>query len=77
MPDDREVTIGGIVATVKTNIDKRGNTMAFVTVEDYTGSVELIFFSDCYEKRKEDTVSEKKVLITGRIATRGSLTHRK
>ncbi len=70
VPDDREVTIGGIVATVKTNIDKRGNTMAFVTVEDYSGSVELIFFSDCYDKSKEDTVTEKMVLVTGRIATR-------
>jgi DNA polymerase-3 subunit alpha len=69
-PDNREVTIGGIITSVKRTLDKRGNTMAFVTVEDYSGSVELILFSDCYEKGKDHVVNEKLVLVTGRVATR-------
>ena len=70
VPDNREVTIGGIVTSVKRTLDKRGNTMAFVTVEDYSGSVELILFSDCYEKGKDHVINEKLVLVTGRVATR-------
>ncbi|MEA2030764.1 MAG: DNA polymerase III subunit alpha [candidate division Zixibacteria bacterium] len=68
--DEREVTLGGIVASVKTVIDKRGNTMAFVTIEDYTGTVELILFSDCYSKSKDLIVVDQMVLVIGSVSTR-------
>ncbi|HOP05952.1 MAG TPA: DNA polymerase III subunit alpha [candidate division Zixibacteria bacterium] len=70
VPDDREVTIGGIITQVKTMIDKKGNNMAFVTQEDFTGSVELIMFSDCYEKHRQYIESDRIVLTTGRVSTR-------
>jgi DNA polymerase-3 subunit alpha len=68
--DGREVTIGGILTAVKTMLDKKGNMMAFATLEDYTGSVELILFSSCYDKCKENITEERMVLITGRVSTR-------
>jgi DNA polymerase-3 subunit alpha len=68
--DGREVTVGGIVAAVKTMVDKKGNLMAFATLEDFTGSVELILFSDCYEKSREATRVDQMVLVTGRVSTR-------
>ncbi len=68
--DGREVTVGGIVAAVKSMVDKKGNLMAFVTIEDFTGSVELILFSDCYEKSREATQVDRMVLVTGRVSTR-------
>ena len=68
--DGHEVTIGGIISVVKTTLDKKGNTMAFITLEDYTGSVELIIFSDCYEKNKGFIMEEQMVMVTGRISTR-------
>ncbi len=68
--DGREVIVGGIVAAVKSMVDKKGNLMAFVTIEDFTGSVELILFSDCYEKSREATQVDRMVLVTGRVSTR-------
>jgi DNA polymerase-3 subunit alpha len=68
--DGREVRIGGIVQTVKVMLDKRGNQMAFVTIEDFAGSVELIVFSDCYEKSKEFIAVDGIVLASGRVSTR-------
>ena len=68
--DGREVTVGGIVSAVKTTVDKKGNQMAFVTIEDFTGSVELILFSDCYEKCREYVRVDQMVLVMGRISTR-------
>jgi DNA polymerase-3 subunit alpha len=68
--DGREVTVGGIIAAVKSMVDKKGNLMAFVTLEDFTGSVELILFSDCYEKSREATQVDRMVLVTGRVSTR-------
>lgn len=69
-PDGREVTIGGIIATVKKMTDKKGNQMAFATIEDFTGSAELIIFSSCYDNCKEFVEADKMVLVTGRISTR-------
>ncbi len=68
--DGREVRIGGIVQTIKVMLDKRGNSMAFVTIEDFAGSVELIVFSDCYEKAKDFLKVDGVILASGRISTR-------
>ncbi|MFQ6007945.1 MAG: DNA polymerase III subunit alpha, partial [Candidatus Zixiibacteriota bacterium] len=68
--DGREVTIGGIITSVKRMLDKKGNTMAFVTLEDYTAGVELILFSDCYTKSRTFVEVDRLVLVTGRVSTR-------
>ena len=68
--DGREVTVGGIIASVKQMTDKKGNSMAFATLEDYSGKVELILFSSCYEKCKEAIEVDTMVLVTGRVSTR-------
>ncbi len=68
--DGREVTIGGIVTVVKKMVDKKGNMMAFVTMEDYSGSAELILFSDCFDKSKEYIAADRMVLVTGKVSTR-------
>lgn len=68
--DGREVYLGGIIQTIKVLPDKRGNQMAFVTVEDFKGSLELILFSDCYENSKEFIKVDGVILASGRISTR-------
>jgi len=68
--DGHEATIGGIITSIKAKLDKKGNQMGFVTLEDYTGSMESIMFSDCFEKNREHIVEEKMVLVTGRVSTR-------
>jgi len=68
--DGREVTMGGVVARINQMVDKRGNMMAFVTLEDFSGQTELIIFSDCFEKSKEYLVADRMVLISGRVSTR-------
>jgi DNA polymerase-3 subunit alpha len=68
--DGREVTVGGIITAVKRMLDKKGNTMAFVTLEDYSSGVELILFSDCYTKSRAFVEIDQLVLVTGRVSTR-------
>ena len=62
--------MGGVVARINQMVDKRGNMMAFVTLEDFSGQMELIIFSDCFEKSKEHLEVDRMVLITGRVSTR-------
>jgi DNA polymerase-3 subunit alpha len=68
--DGREVTVGGIIGALKSMTDKKGNLMAFATLEDFSGSVELILFSDCYEKNRKPAQVDQMVLVTGRVSTR-------
>jgi len=41
-------TTVGIVEKVHEHIDRNGNTMAFITLEDNTGQLEVVIFSDQY-----------------------------
>lgn len=68
--DGREVRLGGIISTIKLMNDKRGNRMAFVTLEDFKGTTEMIVFSDCYEKGKEHIFEDNIVMMQGRVSTR-------
>jgi len=70
LKDGTEVTVGGIIAAIKTMIDKKGNQMAFATLEDYSGQSELIIFSSCYETGKEFIDIDKMVIMSGRVSTR-------
>jgi len=70
VPDGREVTVGGIFTAVRKMLDKKGNMMAFATLEDYTGSTELIIFSDPFGKAQDTVIQDTMALVTGRISTR-------
>lgn len=68
--DGREVRLGGIISSVKLMNDKRGSRMAFVTLEDFKGTAEMIVFSDCFEKGKRHIVDDNIVMMSGRVSTR-------
>jgi DNA polymerase-3 subunit alpha len=70
LTDGLEVTLGGIITAVKTMTDKKGNLMAFASLEDFTGGAELIIFSDAFERGKQFVENDRMVLVTGRISTR-------
>lgn len=62
------VTIGGMITgkTVKTT--KNNKMMAFVTLEDLVGSVEVIVFPKDYEKKRDLLIEDAKVFIQGRAS---------
>ncbi len=68
--DGEELYIGGVITHVKTNIDRKKKQMAFATLEDFVGSVEVVIFSDCYEKNRRIIRSESMILVKGRASTK-------
>ena len=66
--DGDRVTIGGMITgkTVKTT--RTNQMMAFITLEDLVGSVEVIVFPKDYEKNREVFVEDAKVFIQGRAS---------
>jgi DNA polymerase-3 subunit alpha len=61
----------GIVIDVRRKIDRKGNTMAFVQLEDFTGKGEVIFFSDAYSKYQNILFVDSIVLVSGKAQSNG------
>ncbi|HUI30929.1 MAG TPA: DNA polymerase III subunit alpha [Candidatus Acidoferrales bacterium] len=61
----------GIVVDVRRKIDKKGNTMAFVQLEDFTGKGDVIFFSDAYSKYQGVLFADSIVLVSGKAESNG------
>ncbi len=66
-PDGGEVKICGIIATVKSMLTKKGDRMAYLTVEDLQGTIEVIVFPDLFRTAGELITPERIVRITGTI----------
>lgn len=47
-PDGVMVRIGGLIRSVKHHTTKKGDPMAFVTLEDFKGMVEMVIFPQSY-----------------------------
>jgi DNA polymerase III subunit alpha len=67
LPDRSEVRICGVVAGLKENITKKGDRMGFVTLEDLTGSVEVIVFPDVYGKAVASLKSDEPLIVAGSV----------
>jgi DNA polymerase-3 subunit alpha len=48
----REVRVGGLITALRETRTRRGQTMAFGTLEDLEGSFELVIFADCYARTR-------------------------
>ena len=66
--DGASVTIGGMITDKKIKYTKNDKIMAFLTVEDVAGSVEVIVFPRDYEKNADKLIEDEKVFIKGRVS---------
>ena len=65
--DSRQV-IGGMITGKTIKYTRTNKVMAFVTVEDLVGSVEVLIFPKPFEQYRELLVEDNKVLIEGRVS---------
>lgn len=68
--DGRQMSVGGIISTVRTIITKSGSKMAFVGLEDKFGEGEVIIFPSLYEQVGAKLVQDTVVTIVGRNSSR-------
>ncbi|MBA2565500.1 MAG: DNA polymerase III subunit alpha [Gemmatimonadetes bacterium] len=66
-----EVTLAGLVTNLRLMRDRKGNPMAFATLEDFSGTAECILFSEIYTASRELIASEKPLLMKGTLSTKG------
>jgi DNA polymerase-3 subunit alpha len=65
--DGSEVKMCGIIASVKSMLTKKGDRMAYLTVEDLLGTTEVIVFPDLFRTAGDLIAPERIVRITGSI----------
>lgn len=63
--DRRNVSLAGMIASQRIIYTKKGRPMTFLLVEDLTGEVEVVVFSDLYEKYQEELQEDRVVLLKG------------
>ena len=66
--DGQMVTVGGMVSERTIKITKTGKNMAFVTLEDLVGSVEVLVFPKDFEANRDLLTEDAKLFIRGRVS---------
>ena len=68
--DEQQVTLAGIVTAVKTKTTKNNSLMAYVTLEDDTGAMELLVFSRTLNTSGSYLKANFPVAVTGKLSVR-------
>ncbi|SEA13498.1 DNA polymerase-3 subunit alpha [Lachnospiraceae bacterium NK3A20] len=68
--DGANATIGGLITDVRIKYTKKNQVMAFVTIEDLTGTVSCIVFPSTYEKCAQQLREDAKVFARGRVQSK-------
>jgi DNA polymerase-3 subunit alpha len=71
-PSDQTVTVGGMITQRRTQLTKNGERMAFLTLEDLYGSIEVIVFPETYRRSMPWCESDEPLLVWGKVEGDGS-----
>jgi DNA polymerase-3 subunit alpha len=68
--DNVDVVFVGVISAIKKTPTRSGDLMAWLTLEDFAGSVECLCFPDLHETCKEILSADRIVIVQGRSSTR-------
>ncbi len=66
--DGQKVIVGGMVVDKTVKYTKNNKVMAFITLEDLVGTVEVVVFPRDYEKSQKYLEEDNKIFIQGRVS---------
>ena len=65
---DRAIVVAGLVVGLRVMQTKRGDRMAFVTLDDRTGRLELAVFSEMFERYRSLLVKDVLLVVKGHVS---------
>ena len=65
---NKTVSVAGFVTAINTRSDRRGEKIAFVTLDDRTGRVEVAAFSDAYSRYRDLLTKDRLVVVSGEVS---------
>jgi DNA polymerase-3 subunit alpha len=66
-PDGCKVTLGGVIQRLQLKNSRKGDRYAAFTLEDKTGTVEVICWPETYRKAEIDFTTDEPVCVTGTL----------
>lgn len=66
---DSKVVVAGMVANLRTTITKNGKEMAFATLEDFQGIIDLVIFPKIWDRFASIFRMEEVLLVEGQVDT--------
>lgn len=66
IPDEAKVIVGGMIAGVSVKYTRNNDKMAFLTLEDFQGTIEIVVFPKVYQQYSELLLEEAVILVKGR-----------
>ena len=70
IPNDAQVRVGGILASVNRRVNKNGMPWASAQLEDLTGGIEVMFFPHTYSNYGAEIADDVVVLVNAKVAVR-------
>jgi DNA polymerase III subunit alpha len=65
---DQTVVVAGLIIAMRTMNTKRGDRMAFITIDDRSGRIELAVFSDTYQRYQDLLTKDKLIVVEGEVS---------
>ncbi len=65
------VRVAGIVTRIRSHVTKSGQPMAFVSIEDLQGSIELVIFPRAWDRYSELAQVDRIILVDGKVDAAG------
>jgi len=66
--EDKTIVVAGLVVGMRIMQTRRGDRMAFVTLDDRTGRLELAVFSDMFERHRDLLSKDALLVVEGQVS---------
>jgi DNA polymerase-3 subunit alpha len=66
--EDRTVVVAGLAVGLRTMNTRRGDRMAFLTLDDRSGRLEIAVFSDLYARARDVLRKDKLLVVSGQVS---------
>jgi DNA polymerase-3 subunit alpha len=67
-PGNKTSVAAGIISSVRAIQTKRGDRMAVASLDDSTGQIDILCFSEVYQKYRELLVKDKLIIVEGEVS---------
>ncbi|MFI8751391.1 DNA polymerase III subunit alpha [Vreelandella lionensis] len=68
-PSREPQRVAGLVVAMRTMKSKRGDTMAFITLDDRTGRIEASLFGELFEQLRGQIESDQVIIVEGEVSS--------
>ncbi|KPK55969.1 MAG: DNA polymerase III subunit alpha [Thiotrichales bacterium SG8_50] len=65
---DQSVTVAGLIVAMRTMNTKRGDRMAFITIDDRSARIELAVFSDIFQRHRDLLAKDRLIVVEGEVS---------